>query len=99
MLGFAFSRKCYTLQELTSDNPPDGVDLSKLETYLSDEEFEVRITTTRHNTPYHTTPHALRHTKLFTTFEFQKIFEMGRDLYDKLPAWKQDILKKAFALF
>ena len=63
-----FKKKFYSIQQLTSDNPPDGVDPSKLETYLSDEEFE-------------------------------KIFEMSRDLFGQLPGWKQDILKKAFGLF
>ncbi|XP_028393056.1 uncharacterized protein LOC114517500 [Dendronephthya gigantea] len=64
----AFEKKYYSLQELTSDCPPDGVDPSKLETYLTDEEF-------------------------------QKIFEMSRELFNNLPGWKQDILKKALGLF
>lgn len=36
-----FFRKYYSFQELTGDSPPDGVDPSKLETYLRDDEFEV----------------------------------------------------------
>ncbi|CAB3995558.1 supervillin-like isoform X2, partial [Paramuricea clavata] len=36
----ALTKKFYSFKELTSDNPPDGVDPSKLETYLTDEDFE-----------------------------------------------------------
>ena len=41
-LRFLTCRKEYSLEELKQKPPPEGVDPSRLETYLSEADFEVR---------------------------------------------------------
>uniref|UniRef100_UPI00398F1294 supervillin-like isoform X4 n=1 Tax=Pristiophorus japonicus TaxID=55135 RepID=UPI00398F1294 len=67
----ALSRLCktqYSLEEIMSRPLPDGVDPHRLETYLSDEDF-------------------------------QKIVQMSRGEFYRLPSWKQVNWKKAKGLF
>jgi hypothetical protein len=42
-----FKKSSYTLEELTARERPEGVDVLKLEAYLSDEDFEVSHTPSR----------------------------------------------------
>lgn len=63
-----YLREVYSYQELLSDTLPPGIDVKKLESYLSDEEFE-------------------------------KVFHMTRQEFDKVPVWKKEGLKKEVYLF
>lgn len=58
----------YSLEEIMSRPLPEGVDPQRLETYLSDEDF-------------------------------QKLVQMPREEFYKLPSWKQVNWKKAKGLF
>eukprot|EP01092_Planopodium_desertum_P007657 TRINITY_DN3155_c0_g2_i1.p1 TRINITY_DN3155_c0_g2~~TRINITY_DN3155_c0_g2_i1.p1 ORF type:complete len:247 (-),score=17.07 TRINITY_DN3155_c0_g2_i1:73-714(-) len=63
-----YSRKEFSYDELLADPLPEGVNPTKLETYLSDEEFE-------------------------------EIFKLSRDEWNKLSDWKKEESKKQVYLY
>lgn len=58
----------YTLDVLQRKVPPEGIDVTEKEMYLSDEDFEM-------------------------------VFRMSKEEYDKLPAWKRNNLRREKNLF
>lgn len=91
----------YPLADLLARPLPEGVDPLKLEIYLTDEDFEVSVS----SGGIAIKPHAGRvpetsysATGLFSRF-FQFALDMTREEYSALPAWKQVNLKKAKGLF
>lgn len=91
----------YPLADLLARPLPEGVDPLKLEIYLTDEDFEVSVSSggiavkpharlvqeSFHSAPGHFSPF------------FQFALDMTREEYSALPAWKQVNLKKAKGLF
>eukprot|EP01132_Coremiostelium_polycephalum_P008291 gene8291-10187_t len=63
-----YLKEIYTYEELLADPLPAGVDATKLDTYLSDEDFE-------------------------------KVFQMTRKEWEKIPQWKRENIKKGLFLF
>ncbi|EGC37711.1 hypothetical protein DICPUDRAFT_46298 [Dictyostelium purpureum] len=63
-----YLKEIYSYEELLADPLPAGVDSTKLENYLSDEEFE-------------------------------KVFNMKRSEWEKIPTWKREPIKKSLYLF
>ncbi|KAF2069223.1 hypothetical protein CYY_009459 [Polysphondylium violaceum] len=63
-----YLKEIYTYEELLADPLPNGIDSTKLETYLPDDEFE-------------------------------KIFQMTRKEWEKIPVWKREGIKKSVFLF
>jgi len=63
-----YLKEIYTYEELLADPLPNGIDSTKLETYLPDDEFE-------------------------------KIFNMTRKEWEKIPVWKREGMKKSVGLF
>jgi len=63
-----YLREVYPYQDLLGDTLPPGVDVKKLESYLSDEDFE-------------------------------KVFRMTRQEFDKIPQWKRENLKRDMYLY
>eukprot|EP00026_Physarum_polycephalum_P000052 Phypoly_transcript_00052.p2 GENE.Phypoly_transcript_00052~~Phypoly_transcript_00052.p2 ORF type:complete len:674 (+),score=100.69 Phypoly_transcript_00052:1462-3483(+) len=63
-----YLREVYPYQDLLGDTLPPGVDVKKLESYLSDEEFET-------------------------------VFHMTRQEFEKIPQWKRENLKRDVYLY
>lgn len=91
----------YPLADLLARPLPEGVDPLKLEIYLTDEDFEVSVS----SGVIAIKPHAglvqesfYSATGHFSPF-FQFALDMTREEYSALPAWKQVNLKKAKGLF
>ncbi|EFA79075.1 villin [Heterostelium album PN500] len=63
-----YLKEVYTYQELLADPLPAGVDATKLEIYLPDDEFE-------------------------------KIFNMNRKEWEKIPVWRRENIKRTVFLF
>lgn len=91
----------YPLADLLARPLPEGVDPLKLEIYLTDEEFEVSVSSGGipiKQRAWLVLESSYAATERFSPF-FQFALDMTREEYSALPAWKQVNLKKAKGLF
>ncbi len=86
------SRTTYARSELQENPPPEGVDPTRLESYLNDEDFQVNYIKAIWENSIH------RHF-ISCSVIMQDAIGMNKDEFYGLPAWKQTQLRKEAGLF